>query len=109
MRKVLSLALCAFLLFALCACGGKNDTSSTDSIPAQSEFSSAVPYESKGDDSADPENKENTLGNGADVNAEELVSREGKQNGIDVSKWQGVIDWKKAASGGVDFAMIRIV
>ncbi len=108
MRKVLSLALCAFLLFALCACGGKNDTSSTDSIPAQSEFSSAVPYESKGDDSADPENKENTLGNGADVNAEELVSREGKQNGIDVSKWQGVIDWKKAASGGVDFAMIRI-
>lgn len=29
-------------------------------------------------------------------------------NGIDVSQWQGVIDWKKAKAGGVDFAIIRI-
>lgn len=27
--------------------------------------------------------------------------------GIDVSKWQGTIDWKKVAADGVDFAMIR--
>ena len=28
-------------------------------------------------------------------------------SGIDVSKWQGSINWKKVASDGVDFAMIR--
>ena len=27
--------------------------------------------------------------------------------GIDVSKWQGEIDWKKVSSSGIDFAMIR--
>ncbi|NMB43887.1 MAG: hypothetical protein GX995_07135 [Clostridiales bacterium] len=27
--------------------------------------------------------------------------------GIDVSKWQGVIDWKKVKDSGVEFAMIR--
>lgn len=30
-------------------------------------------------------------------------------NGIDVSKYQGKIDWKKARSCGVEFAMIRAV
>ncbi len=28
--------------------------------------------------------------------------------GIDVSKWQGTIDWKKVKSSGVEFAMIRV-
>ncbi|MBQ5317632.1 MAG: Ig-like domain-containing protein [Oscillospiraceae bacterium] len=28
-------------------------------------------------------------------------------NGIDVSKWQGTIDWKKVANDGIDFVMIR--
>lgn len=27
--------------------------------------------------------------------------------GIDVSRWQGKIDWKKAKNAGVEFAMIR--
>ena len=27
--------------------------------------------------------------------------------GIDVSKWQGEIDWKKVSASGIDFAMIR--
>ena len=29
-------------------------------------------------------------------------------HGIDVSKWQGVIDWKQVKEAGVDFAMIRV-
>ena len=29
-------------------------------------------------------------------------------NGIDVSVWQGVIDWEQVANSGVDFAMIRV-
>lgn len=31
----------------------------------------------------------------------------GIANGIDVSKWQGDIDWEKAKAAGVDFAIIR--
>ena len=29
-------------------------------------------------------------------------------NGIDVSKWQGVIDWKKVKASGIDFAILRL-
>ena len=29
-------------------------------------------------------------------------------NGIDVSKWQGTIDWKKVAESGIDYAIIRV-
>ena len=28
-------------------------------------------------------------------------------NGIDVSKWQGDIDWQKVRKAGVQFAMLR--
>ena len=31
-----------------------------------------------------------------------------KLKGIDVSKWQGTIDWAKVAGDGVKFAMIRL-
>ena len=30
------------------------------------------------------------------------------RHGIDVSKWQGEIDWKKVKESGVEFAMIRV-
>lgn len=29
-------------------------------------------------------------------------------NGIDVAKYQGIIDWKQVAEAGIDFAMIRV-
>ena len=32
----------------------------------------------------------------------------GTTKGIDVAKYQGIIDWKKVAESGVDFAMIRV-
>lgn len=31
-----------------------------------------------------------------------------KAKGVDVSKWQGSIDWKQVKASGVDFAMIRL-
>ena len=31
-----------------------------------------------------------------------------KTYGIDVSKWQGIIDWKQVKASGVEFAMIRV-
>lgn len=58
-------------------------------------------------DAEDPENAELSK-QGASVNADDLYHESGKANGIDVSKWQGKIDWKKVKSGGIDFAIIRI-
>ena len=28
--------------------------------------------------------------------------------GVDIAKWQGVVDWKKVKKAGIDFAMIRV-
>lgn len=61
-----------------------------------------------GDAEMDPENDELTEEIGATVNAEELVADKERTNGIDVSKWQGKIDWGKVKQSGIDFAFIRI-
>ncbi len=61
-----------------------------------------------GDAEMDPENLELTDEIGAIVDAEELVAGKDRTNGIDVSKWQGKIDWKKVKQSGIDFAFIRI-
>ncbi len=47
-----------------------------------------------------------TASNGVSGNFSITVYND-KLKGIDVSKWQGSINWKKVASDGVDFAMIR--
>ncbi len=61
-----------------------------------------------GDDEHDPENVESEEGIGTDVDASGLYIKKGKSHGIDVSKWQGKIDWKKVKSSGIEFAFIRI-
>lgn len=46
---------------------------------------------------------------GKEVNAASLPGDNSSySNGIDVSKWQGTIDWKKVAASGIDYAMIRV-
>ncbi len=59
-------------------------------------------------DLVDPENTERSDDNGAIVNAADLTGESGRSHGIDVSKWQGKIDWKKVKKSGIEFAMIRI-
>lgn len=55
----------------------------------------------------DPENIDSNEV-GVYMSAEELEEAGGKSNGIDVSKWQGKIDWKKVKESGIEFAFIRI-
>ena len=31
------------------------------------------------------------------------------KNGIDVSEWQGVIDWNKVKNDDIDFVILRLV
>lgn len=78
---------------------GKKDTSNKD-----------VVYDTNvtGDDEQDPENVESEEGAGVDVNATQLYITKGKTHGIDVSKWQGKIDWQKVKNSGIEFAFIRI-
>lgn len=64
------------------------------------------------DDEQDPQNS-GTAGNeqsGAQVTVTGLREDEttGITMGIDVSKYQGTIDWKKVKESGVEFAMIRV-
>lgn len=61
-----------------------------------------------GDASIDPENVETEEEEGTIVEVEELTVENGRSNGIDVSKWQGKIDWQKVKNSGVEFAFIRI-
>lgn len=61
------------------------------------------------DDKEDPQPKGSK---GAKANVSELkVPKDKKKTmtyGIDVAKWQGVIDWKKVKASGVEYAMIRV-
>ena len=56
----------------------------------------------------DPENIDFATESGAEVNAEKLEIKKGVANGVDVSKWQGKIDWARVKRSGIDFAIIRI-
>ena len=60
------------------------------------------------DDTLDPEILEQKAEVGAKVNAEDLTVKKGESHGIDVSKWQGKIDWARVKKSGIDFAFIRI-
>jgi len=60
-----------------------------------------------GDPAVDPENVDEKE-EGKQINASELNVMEGKSNGIDVSKWQGKINWSQVKKDQIDFAFIRI-
>lgn len=81
-----------------------------DKKESESKTVSSKDYDTSltGDAEIDPENDELTDEIGANVNASELVADKDKTNGIDVSKWQGKIDWEKVKQSGIEFAFIRI-
>ncbi len=61
-----------------------------------------------GDASIDPENQEMDNVEGEIVEGETLIEETGKSLGIDVSKWQGKINWQQVKNNHIDFAFIRI-
>ena len=61
-----------------------------------------------GEGEEDPENIETSEEDGANVEADELILGSERVNAIDVSKWQGKIDWKAVKESGIDAAFIRI-
>ncbi len=87
--------LVALLALMLAGCGGGGTGGGGDS--------SAV----YGTGEYDPENTE-PGDTGAALSAENIPAMEGRTHGIDVSKWQGVIDWEKVAASGCDYAFVRV-
>lgn len=115
--KILALSA-AFCLF-LSGCGKKNDSSYDKPMTSESEISVSTDDNStvssdesetiiSSNDNEDSESLVKNSSSGAEVSFSELEVKKGKANGIDVSKWQGKIDWKKVKSAGIDFAIIRI-
>lgn len=89
------------LILTLCACKDGEPNLSTADTLTNADIS-VLP-----DDEKDPENREeNEIG--SRVEAETIKVKKGVAHGIDVSKWQGKIDWQKVAKSGINFAVIRV-
>ncbi len=97
---ITALLISAVLLLSSCAGDAPAEAPVTSDTAPQTELF--------GDGELDPENDEIIEENGSDVKAEALTEETGRSNGIDVSKWQGKIDWHKVKESGIDFAYIRI-
>lgn len=106
MKRILIFLLVISLLL-LSAC--KNSNSSDISTNEDTSIQTVVPtVNDTPDDTIDPENTENENQIGNKVTADTLTSKKGVSNGIDVSKWQGKIDWSSVKKSGIEFAIIRV-
>ena len=80
------------------------------------ELSETQQSENEDEDNQDPQSEQNLIGeeSGVETEVSKILIAEGAAEtlaetlGIDVSKYQGNIDWKEVAAAGVDFAMIRV-
>ncbi len=107
MKKLITLFFGLLMVLCLCSCGGSDNTSSqtiTDNVQSQQ-----PDFEDVADDeTVDPENVEDSQEDGAEVQIKDVHAQSGQALGIDVSKWQGKIDWQRVKAAGIDFAIIRI-
>lgn len=95
--------------------GSGLETAASGEIQEESMVKSTVAAEvGSVDDEEDPQGGANAAGTGggASVDLNAAAKAEGETNevtlGIDVSKYQGSIDWEQVAQSGVEFAMIRV-
>ncbi len=102
---VLLLSVCLLILHFALPSPAKEPSADADPTGSSAETAAGTePAQTA--DLLDPEKgKEKT---GASVQGSSLTKKSGLANGIDVSKWQGAIDWKAVRESGVDFAIIRL-
>lgn len=101
---------------------GEEENSDSGSAPEKMEEETPSPVKSEEisvgalDDAQDPQTFGEAVGEGtgaevtvSDIGREEAAGLTGGHTvGIDVSKYQGTIDWPKVKESGVEFAMIRV-
>ncbi len=105
-RKIASILL-ALGILCLCACQELDDTESSGS-ETTSEITQIQLDNIAVDQTVDPENNEIGRDTGKEIQFIKPQNTTALAHGIDVSKWQGKIDWKKVKNAGIDFAIIRI-
>lgn len=106
---VIVIALITAFVLIFKSCDNKTDKTITTTTEKKTTTAiSSVIKEDKQADSVDSKNIGLVDQTGASVNISNIESKTGQQSGIDVSKWQGNIDWAKVKSSGIDFAIIRI-
>lgn len=95
--------------------GSELETADSGETQEESAVTSTVAAEvGSMDDEEDPQGGANAAGTGggASVDLNAAAKPEGETDevtlGIDVSKYQGSIDWEQVAQSGVEFAMIRV-
>lgn len=104
--------LIVIIVFIICfkSCGSSDDKNPAKKVnnPTVSDTKSTSEND-KNSDMLDPENRD-LINNdiGVNINAGDLSEQSGSANGIDVSKWQGKINWQSVKSSSIDFAIIRI-
>ena len=103
-KKTLIIIAIAVAVFLSAAAIAVAITLGKDKTPSKEVYDTNL----TGDATVDPENVEVEEEEGTNVDAEELTEESGRSNGIDVSKWQGKIDWQKVKNSGIEFAFIRI-
>ena len=104
MKRFLVCLLAAVLLLAA---GCKSDNNESGGASSAETVTQNI-TEAEPDDTADPENTDLGEALGNEVSAQDIDPLTDCALGIDVSKWQGKIDWKAVKSDGIDFAIIRI-
>ncbi len=107
-KKVLSILMVLLLVLGLSACGKKGENNNSSETEVAVSKTESIKAETIENDITDPENTDLRPEGGKTVKAEELTRPRGKANGIDVSKWQGKINWQSVKKSGIDFAIIRI-
>ena len=91
---------------------GKFSNTGTEIATTTNEHIDVIPAEVGDiDDPNDPQlqNANNSEGTGAQMSASDMKKTSNMSNGIDISKFQGKVDWDAvAATKKIDFAMIRV-
>lgn len=105
-KRISAMLLTVLILLMIVGCNKNSDVETEKESSTPTNISVNVDEEFG---TSDPENIEKPkIDDGVKVNFAEMQDKKGLQNGIDVSKWQGKIDWQKVKKAGIDFAIIRI-
>ena len=105
---IVALAVVAILATTITLIAVSTNKKKTSSEKEEAKDKIVYDTQITGDAEQDPENVEIEEEEGTDVDVQDLSEESGRSNGIDVSKWQGKIDWQKVKNSGIEFAFIRI-
>lgn len=105
--KKFAIILLVFIIVCFCACKNEENTENS-SMGVTGKITHTGLNNVTSDQTIDPENNEIGRDTGEEIQFTKPQNTKVLAHGIDVSKWQGKIDWKKVKSAGIDFAIIRI-